>query len=469
MHACTTPYRALSPRRYTWTLSTPGRSLTATHLRPQHLWTSTIIPPPPWTPCSKEMGLLIVDESQLVIPSPFLPPVPPHSYLTSGLDNLIVLSFDIFYNPNLLDYNFQAPDLSGRLFSFPSYNINSLQPSNNLFQDVYRIPLVCHSQEPSNRHSQRRLGITPNESHDERLTLANASSIKYSPDKWGQRERTGHSAPFRVTEAESLQHPITLGAPPHLCVAWIAIDLSSSRKDVHDRKPNTVQCDPPYRQSTTLFGVFQTTLSPQSTAQHTDGIQSDEPPFLSDDNEPSDVPFSAALAHTLTGEIPEGHLLQLGMKSIQPQPTLANELDNNFPEEDANDMGSNSLLGDGSSDDDYNGSLAEAVISIQSRPPLRAPGTPKLIPEPYFPSVTFPLPTPKRLSHLRLRHHLWSDSGTFQVQPQPQHLPDKHATPMLPTPDLCSGIPVASLSPEPPVLAPTLDFDPTSAYTHCSG
>ncbi|KAF8326116.1 uncharacterized protein EI90DRAFT_3128263 [Cantharellus anzutake] len=84
----------------------PPLSDSATHLHPQHLQTSTTIPPPPQTPCSKEMGLLIVDESQLVIPSSFLPlvstpPVPPHSYLTSDLDNLIVLSFDIFYNPNL--------------------------------------------------------------------------------------------------------------------------------------------------------------------------------------------------------------------------------------------------------------------------------------------------------------------------------------------------------------------------------
>ncbi|KAF8334616.1 uncharacterized protein EI90DRAFT_3121036 [Cantharellus anzutake] len=45
----------------------------------------------------------------------------------------------------------------------------------------------------------------------------------------------------------------------------------------------------------------------------------------------------------------------------------------------------------------------------------------------------------------------------------------EHTTPMLPTPDLCSGIPFASPSLEPPVLAPTLDFDPTSAYTHCIG
>ncbi|KAF8328722.1 uncharacterized protein EI90DRAFT_3125858 [Cantharellus anzutake] len=113
--------------------------------------------------------------------------------------------------------------------------------------------------------------------------------------------------------------------------------------------------------------------------------------------------------------------------------------------------------------------LDVSVISIQSRPPLRAPGTPKRTPEPYFPSITFSLPTPKRLSHLRLQHHLWSDSGTFRVRPQPRHLPDEYATPMLPTPDLRSGIPLASLSPEPPVLAPTSDFDPTSAYTHCIG
>ncbi|KAF8339056.1 uncharacterized protein EI90DRAFT_3118130 [Cantharellus anzutake] len=89
--------------------------------------------------------------------------------------------------------------------------------------------------------------------------------------------------------------------------------------------------------------------------------------------------------------------------------------------------------------------------------------------EPYFPSVTFSLPTPKRLSHLRLGHHLQSDSGTFRVRPQPRHLPDEYAKPMLPTLDLCSGIPFASPSPEPPVLAPTSDFDPTSAYTHCIG
>ncbi|KAF8336991.1 uncharacterized protein EI90DRAFT_3119310 [Cantharellus anzutake] len=40
---------------------------------------------------------------------------------------------------------------------------------------------------------------------------------------------------------------------------------------------------------------------------------------------------------------------------------------------------------------------------------------------------------------------------------------------MFPTPDLRSGIPLVSLSPEPPVLALTSDFDPTSAYTHCIG
>ncbi|KAF8335370.1 uncharacterized protein EI90DRAFT_3120429 [Cantharellus anzutake] len=45
----------------------------------------------------------------------------------------------------------------------------------------------------------------------------------------------------------------------------------------------------------------------------------------------------------------------------------------------------------------------------------------------------------------------------------------EYAKPMLPTPDLHSGIPFASPSPEPPVLAPTSDFDPTSAYTHCIG
>ncbi|KAF8328811.1 uncharacterized protein EI90DRAFT_3125565 [Cantharellus anzutake] len=89
------------------------------------------------------------------------------------------------------------------------------------------------------------------------------------------------------------------------------------------------------------------------------------------------------------------------------------------------------------------------------------------LPEPYFPSVTFSLPTPKRLSHLRLGHHLRSDSGTFRVRPQPRHLPDEYTTPMSLTPDLRSGIPLASPSPEPPVLAPTSDFDPTSAYTHC--
>ncbi|KAF8340018.1 uncharacterized protein EI90DRAFT_3012901 [Cantharellus anzutake] len=108
---------------------------------------------------------------------------------------------------------------------------------------------------------------------------------------------------------------------------------------------------------------------PLNCTQHTDGIQSDEPPFPSDDNEPSNVPFSTALAHAVTGEIHEGHLLQLGMKSIQPRPTLANELDNDFPEEDANDMGSNSLLGDGSSDDDYNDSLVSCSRdSIPSEP-----------------------------------------------------------------------------------------------------
>ncbi|KAF8344101.1 uncharacterized protein EI90DRAFT_3114795 [Cantharellus anzutake] len=91
------------------------------------------------------------------------------------------------------------------------------------------------------------------------------------------------------------------------------------------------------------------------------------------------------------------------------------------------------------------------------------------LPEPYFPSITFSLPTPKRLSHLQPGHHLRSDSGTFRVRPQPRHLPDEYAKPMLPTPDLRSGIPFASPSPEPPVLAPTSDFDPTSAYTHCIG
>ncbi|KAF8335348.1 uncharacterized protein EI90DRAFT_3120391 [Cantharellus anzutake] len=104
--------------------------------------------------------------------------------------------------------------------------------------------------------------------------------------------------------------------------------------------------------------------------------------------------------------------------------------------------------------------------------PTSAPGSRNSelrLPEPYFPSITFSLPTPKRLSHLWLGHHLWSDSGTFRVRPQPRHLPDEYATPMSPTPDLRSGIPLASPSPEPPVLAPTSDFDPTSAYTHCIG
>ncbi|KAF8315739.1 uncharacterized protein EI90DRAFT_3021816 [Cantharellus anzutake] len=122
-----------------------------------------------------------------------------------------------------------------------------------------------------------------------------------------------------------------------------------------------------------LFSEFSKPRSvpkvPLNRTQRTDGIQSDEPPFSSDDNEPSDVPFSAALAHALTGEIPEGHLLQPGMKSIQPRPTLANELDNDFPEEDANDMGSNLSLGDGSSNDDYNGSLVSCSRdSIPSGP-----------------------------------------------------------------------------------------------------
>ncbi|KAF8329746.1 uncharacterized protein EI90DRAFT_3125009 [Cantharellus anzutake] len=81
---------------------------------------STWLPGTPQVSSSEEMGLLVVDESQLVIPSSFLPPVstppvPSHSYLTSGPDNLIILSFDIFYNPNLPDYNFRAPDLSGCL------------------------------------------------------------------------------------------------------------------------------------------------------------------------------------------------------------------------------------------------------------------------------------------------------------------------------------------------------------------
>ncbi|KAF8325106.1 uncharacterized protein EI90DRAFT_3129239 [Cantharellus anzutake] len=94
--------------------------------------------------------------------------------------------------------------------------------------------------------------------------------------------------------------------------------------------------------------------------------------------------------------------------------------------------------------------------------------------EPDFRSLTsLPSPPPCRLP----RGYPTSGSdttfgptlGTFQVRPQPRHLPDEYAKPMLPTPDLHSGIPFTSPSLEPPVLAPTSDFDPTSAYTHCIG
>ncbi|KAF8329840.1 uncharacterized protein EI90DRAFT_3125103 [Cantharellus anzutake] len=72
--------------------------------------------------------LLVVGNPQLVYPSTFLllvstPPAPPVMYLqylpTPTLPPvtlfLIVLSFDIFYNPNIPDYNFQAPDSSRHL------------------------------------------------------------------------------------------------------------------------------------------------------------------------------------------------------------------------------------------------------------------------------------------------------------------------------------------------------------------
>ncbi|KAF8337907.1 uncharacterized protein EI90DRAFT_3118343 [Cantharellus anzutake] len=52
-----------------------------------------------------------------------------------------------------------------------------------------------------------------------------------------------------------------------------------------------------------------------------------------------DISFNATLMHTLTGEVPEGHLLQPATNTLQPQPTLVNELDNDFPEDDADDLG----------------------------------------------------------------------------------------------------------------------------------
>ncbi|KAF8331859.1 uncharacterized protein EI90DRAFT_3122952 [Cantharellus anzutake] len=93
-----------------------------------YLQTSPTTPPPPWTSCSKDMDLLVVGNPQLAYPPSFLllvsaAPAPPVMYLqylptpTLPLVMLffIVLSFDIFYNPNLQDYNFQAPDLSRHL------------------------------------------------------------------------------------------------------------------------------------------------------------------------------------------------------------------------------------------------------------------------------------------------------------------------------------------------------------------
>ncbi|KAF8333445.1 uncharacterized protein EI90DRAFT_3121703 [Cantharellus anzutake] len=92
-----------------------------------YLRTSPTTPPPPRTSCSKEMDLLVVGNSQLAHPpslllvsAPLAPPVVYLRYLpTPTLPPVmlffIVLSFDIFYNPNLLDYNFRALDLSGHL------------------------------------------------------------------------------------------------------------------------------------------------------------------------------------------------------------------------------------------------------------------------------------------------------------------------------------------------------------------
>ncbi|KAF8332793.1 uncharacterized protein EI90DRAFT_3122537 [Cantharellus anzutake] len=99
--------------------------------RTSYLWTSPTIPPPSQTSCSKDMDLghlLVVGNPQLVYPPSFLllvsaPPAPPVVHLqylpTPTLPPvmlfLIVLSFDIFYNPNIPDYNFWALDPSGHL------------------------------------------------------------------------------------------------------------------------------------------------------------------------------------------------------------------------------------------------------------------------------------------------------------------------------------------------------------------
>ncbi|KAF8336886.1 uncharacterized protein EI90DRAFT_3013878 [Cantharellus anzutake] len=62
-------------------------------------------------------------------------------------------------------------------------------------------------------------------------------------------------------------------------------------------------------------------IAPRNRTQRADGTQLDEPPFPPDVNEPSDIPFDAALTHTLTGEVCEGLMLQPGTQILQPRPT----------------------------------------------------------------------------------------------------------------------------------------------------
>jgi hypothetical protein len=98
-----------------------------------------------------------------------------------------------------------------------------------------------------------------------------------------------------------------------------------------------------------LFSEFSKPHSaPEAPQNRTQHAQLDEPPFPPDVNKPSDISFNTALTHTLTGEVAEGLMLQPSTQALQPQLTLADELDNDFPEEHANDTGEHcSVVEDG--------------------------------------------------------------------------------------------------------------------------
>ncbi|KAF8317303.1 uncharacterized protein EI90DRAFT_3133952 [Cantharellus anzutake] len=132
----------------------------------------------------------------------------------------------------------------------------------------------------------------------------------------------------------------------------------------------------------TLFSEFSKPRSapeaPQNHTQCANGVGSDEPPFPPNSNECSDIPYGAALTHTLTGEVREGLMLEPGTQSLLPQPTLANELDPNFPE-DANDLDGHCSREEDEQDsgDDYDGN--EAPDSNWDLEPARQGGRVKKV------------------------------------------------------------------------------------------